>query len=312
MPDAAPSSSPCCGVRPLIDPRLFRASFGSMMTGILGAQTVMQPTPYPDLNGVLRKLIDGVQAALGCHFVAGCLQGSFAVGDFDEHSDVDFIVVTRGALHDEQVDALQDLHGRIYDLEEPWAQHLEGSYFPVDVLRACSRRGEELWYLDHGSRSLIRSVHCNTAVVRQVVRERGIRLAGPDPATLVDPIPVRCLRDEMYTTMRDWGREILARPEAWRNRFYQGFIVLNYCRMWCDLTTGTIGSKRRGAEWAKARLKPAWADLIDRAWTTRPDPVVSVRQPADPDDFEQTLRLMEWIIETSRRFSVAAEISPDT
>ena len=60
------------------------------------------------------------------------------------------------------------------------------------------------------------------------------------------------LRGEIVTVMGDWGKEILARPEAWANQFYQGFIALNYCRAWCDLDTGTVGSKRRGAEWAKA------------------------------------------------------------
>ena len=49
------------------------------------------PTPYQDLNVVLTRLVGGVQTALGATFVGAYLQGSFAVGDFDEHSDVDFI-----------------------------------------------------------------------------------------------------------------------------------------------------------------------------------------------------------------------------
>jgi hypothetical protein len=47
------------------------------------------PTPYPDLNAVLQELVSTVQRALGSNFAAACLQGSFAVGDFDQHSDVD-------------------------------------------------------------------------------------------------------------------------------------------------------------------------------------------------------------------------------
>ena len=52
----------------------------------------------------------------------------------------------------------------------------------------CS--GEPLWYLDHGSRSLGQHNHDNTVVVRWVLRERGVVLSGPEPETLVDPIPV--------------------------------------------------------------------------------------------------------------------------
>jgi hypothetical protein len=157
----------------------------------------MVPTPYPELNVVLRELVAGVRGALGRDFVGASLQGSLAVGDFDLDSDVDFVIATASELSDTQVLALQDLHGRIYDLDCAWAQHLEGSYFPTDILRDCAQRGRLLWYLDHGSRSLVRSDHCNTAVVRWVVRDRGITLAGPAPRTLVDPISVETLREEI-------------------------------------------------------------------------------------------------------------------
>jgi predicted nucleotidyltransferase len=260
-----------------------------------------QPTPYPELDTVLHELVASVQHALGDTFVGAYLQGSFAVGDFDEHSDVDFIVAVRDELSHEQVAALNDVHGRIYDLPSEWAKHLEGSYFPLDILRRADRRGELLWYLDHGSRSLKRSDHCNTLVVRWVVRERGIVLAGPEPASLVDPIPVSALRREMATTLLDWGQDILNDPASYRNRFYQGFIVLNYCRMLHDLVVGEPGSKRAGATWAKAALDPAWSGLIDRAWNGRPNPALAVREPADPDDFAATLRFVELVMREAER-----------
>ena len=256
------------------------------------------PTPYPELNAVLQELTDSVQMVLSNNFVAACLQGSFAVGDFDRHSDVDFIVAIEEELSGEQVQALQVMHERIYNLDCAWAQHLEGSYFPKQILKDYTQRGKSLWYLDHGSRSLVKSDHCNTVVVRWVVREHGVSLAGQNPATLVDPIPVEVLRQEIRQTIRGWGQEILAEPERYNNRFYQSFIVLNYCRMLHDLHNGFPGSKRAGAEWAKANLDPAWAGLIDRAWAGRPNPALSVRQPADPKDFQSTLEFVRYIIET--------------
>jgi predicted nucleotidyltransferase len=59
--------------------------------------SIAQPTAFPDLNEVLRELVSSVQAILGENFCGAYLQGSFAVGDADEHSDVDFIVVTHVA-----------------------------------------------------------------------------------------------------------------------------------------------------------------------------------------------------------------------
>jgi len=260
----------------------------------------MNPSTYSKLNMVLRELLKSHQETLNGNFVGTYLQGSFAVGDFDQHSDLDFIAVTEEELSDEQVDALQIIHERIYQLESPWAQHLEGSYFPKRTLKDHTQSSQDLWYLDHGAHSLIRSDHCNTIVVRWVVREKGIALAGPLPATLVDPISPDLLRMDILETINEWGQDILDNPAHFNNRFYQGYIVLNYCRMLHDLHTGTNGSKRAGAEWAKAHLDPSWSGLIDRAWSCRPDPATTVRQPTDPEDFARTLEFVQLVIDESK------------
>jgi hypothetical protein len=263
----------------------------------------MAPTPYPELNQVLGELVSRMGQILGDDFVGAYLQGSFAVGDFDQHSDVDYVVVVEDELTSDQVEALQVMHGQVYALDPEWAKHLEGSYFPRAILRDHAEWGRDLWYLDHGARSLIRSDHCNTALVRWVVREKGVTLAGPPPKTLVDPLPEDMLRSEMFGTLTRWGRQILDDPAPYNNRFYQGFIVLNYCRMLHDLHRGYPGSKREGAEWAKSNLDPSWSGLIDRAWDCRPDPARQVRQPADPGDFERTLRFVEYVMDESRAYA---------
>ena len=264
---------------------------------------MVQPTPYPDLNTVLQGLVAGAQLALGQAFVGAYLQGSFALGGFDHHSDVDFVIVAADELRDPQVDALQAIHRSIFALPCEWAQHLEGSYFPMATLRNSGQPSEPLWYLDHGSQSLIRSVHCNTLVVRWVLRERGVMLAGPSPAALLDPIAVDALRREIRATICTWGRQILDDPDRYANRFYQGYIVLNYCRMLHDVVRGYPGSKRAGATWAKATLDPAWSALIDRAWDGRPNPAAAVRQPADTAAFASTLQFVKCVIAESARYA---------
>jgi hypothetical protein len=260
------------------------------------------PTPYPELNSVLDDLVTSVQAALDDVFVGAYLQGSFAVGDFDRHSDVDFVIAVRDELSTDQVMPLQAIHARVHGLRSDWARHLEGSYFPATVLRDYRQCARPLWYLDHGSQSLVRSEHCNTLVVRWTVREHAIRLAGPHPATLVDPIPLDALRQEIAETIRGWGAQILEQPERYRNRFYQGFIVLSYCRMLHDLVVGRPGSKRAGAAWAQATLDPAWFGLIDRAWGGRPNPAGAVREAPDAVDFESTLQFVSYIIRESEQY----------
>jgi hypothetical protein len=262
----------------------------------------MPPTPYRELNEVLSCLTASLRRNLGSHLVGAYLQGSFAVGDFDLHSDVDLIFVVEDELSSEQIDALQEMHDRIYRLKSKWAQYLEGSYFPKDIMRHHSKRGSKLWYLDNGARSLVRSEHCNTILVRWIVREKGITLIGPPPDTLVDPISTELLRMEILEEITGWGKEVLDNPARFNNRFYQGFIVLNYCRMLHDLERGYPGSKREGAEWAKANLEPSWHGLIDRTWGCRPTPEWQVKQPADPKDFATTLKFVQYIIEQSKHY----------
>ena len=260
-------------------------------------------TPYAELNSVLEELVTSVRDALGNAFIGAYLQGSFAVGHFDRHSDVDFIIAVNEELSEDQVAALQAVHARVYGLDSEWAKHLEGSYFPATSLRDYHQRGTPLWYLDHGSQSLVRSDHCNTLVVRCVIRDRAVVLAGPNPRTLVDPVPPDALRREIRDTMRDWGKQILDDPNRYRNRFYQGFIVLSYCRMLHDLVEGRPGSKQAGATWAKASLDPVWSPLIERAWDGRPNPAVSVREPLDVTDFDSTLQFVKSIINESERYA---------
>lgn len=254
-------------------------------------------TQFPELTVVLDDLVRSVRDILDEDFVGLYMQGSLAVGDFDEHSDADFVVVTQDELRGEQVSRLQEMHARIFDCGKEWAKHLEGSYFPKAVFGDLPRAGEELWYLDNGHRQMERSSHCNTVVVRQIVRELGVTLAGSDPKLLVDPIPSEILRREIYDDMKNWGNDILSSPDRYRNRFYQGFIVLNLSRMLHDYRTGSINSKRKGAEWAKETFDASWTDLIDRAWGGRPNPASAVREPADHDDFKRTLDYVRLILE---------------
>lgn len=254
------------------------------------------PTPYAELNTVLKSFVEGVQRTLEDHFVGAYLQGSFAVGGFDEHSDVDFVIVMEGYLSSDEVAALQVLHGRTFDQDIIWAKHLEGSYFPGTILRQHIDCSQELWYLDNGSRSLIQSTHCNTALVRWVVREMGLTLAGPSPSSLIDPIPVGVLRQEIIGVIQEWGAEILAEPERYANHFYQLYLLQNFSRMLHDFVRGYPGSKMAGTEWAKANLDPQWREILDRSWARRGNGAVTVRQPADPDDYAATLKFVRYIM----------------
>jgi hypothetical protein len=256
----------------------------------------MKPTPYAELNHVLHRLARGAEEALGDDFVGAYLQGSFATGDFDQHSDVDFLVVVEADVSPGQEAGLQALHEAIFAMETPWAQHLEGSYVPRASLRFADPEHTPWLYIDNGSRTLERSSHDNTLVVRWVTRERGVTLVGPSPRQLIEPVAAAALRLEVQATMREWGADLLWGQARLDTRWAQPFAVLSFCRMLQTLETGTVESKPAGAAWARQRLDPRWDGLIARAWQQRPDPSLKARQQADPADLALTREFIRYAI----------------
>jgi predicted nucleotidyltransferase len=261
-----------------------------------------RPTPDLELNDVLDKLVRGIQGILRDNFLAAYLQGSFAVGDWDVYSDVDFLVAIKHELSETELANLQFMHARMYDLKPHWAQHLEGSYVPQAVLNRYDPNDPPLFYLDNGSNQLVRSTHDNTLVVRWVLREHGITLAGLPPQTLIEPVASAALRREVSTTMQVWGQELLADSAKMDNCWYQPFVVLSYCRMLHTLQTGRVESKRAGAKWAQKHLDQHWADLIQRAWEERRTAGLKVGEKADPDDLARTIDFIAYALAARSRF----------
>jgi hypothetical protein len=111
----------------------------------------MPPTPYPDLNQVLQELLSSIQSILGDTFTGFSLQGSFALGDFDEHSDCDFIVVIKDELSSAQGQTPASGAPAHYKLQSR-AQHLK-ALFVADTRDYTTQHATVV--LDNGSRQLI-------------------------------------------------------------------------------------------------------------------------------------------------------------
>ena len=142
---------------------------------------------------------------------------SLALRDADQHSEVDFIVVTEGEVTSKQQAELQALHKTLYALQTPWAQHLEGSYVPRQVLRRPDAVRRPLLYLDNGATQFALDNHDNTTVVRWSLRERGVVLAGPPPRELIDPISADALRDDVRWALDEWSTALPGRATARRS-----------------------------------------------------------------------------------------------
>jgi predicted nucleotidyltransferase len=269
--------------------------------------------PYPELRQVLNIFADEISAVLRGNLVGIYLVGSIASGDFDLDSDVDFLVVTKTDLTEADMKLLQDIQIKVHDIDCYPAKHLEGSYISIADLNNWRLVGEKkLYYFDNGSTTYEESTHDNKWHVRWILRERGITLAGPNPQTILKPIPSNEMLNEIKRTMLQVWRlfqDETDRPVSFFNsRFGQSFTVLTYCRMLHTLHTGTVQSKKAGAKWAKDFVDPKWGKLIDQVWNEREGVrfMVKIHQRAEQYLLSETLEFIKYTIAQMNKIEVEA------
>jgi len=255
-------------------------------------------TLFPDLNDVLAQLTAGLERVLGPELLALYLTGSFALGDADGGSDVDFLAVTQAMLTPEQVQEVQALHQTLFELPSIWAQHLEGSYLPAEVLRAPTT-GTLVPYLDNGSRTLELSDHDTTLVMRWVTREHGVALFGPPASELIDAVGPDDLRAEVRGSMQKWGTVLQTDPDSLYNGWLQPYAALSVARMLHTIQTGAVHSKRAAVEWSREHA-PHWTPLLEHAWKQHPEQSLNYYQQADADHVRQTREFIGWALELTR------------
>lgn len=259
----------------------------------------LSPTPHPDVNKILNLLLTDVKEILQDHFVGMYLFGSLANGDFDEHSDIDVLIVTDAEISDNIFSALKEMHERITRIDSPWAIQLEVSYIPQNALRRYDPANNLHPHMDRGNdETLHRMTHASDWIIqRHLLRERGIVITGPDLQTLIDPVSPSDIRQAIVDVLPLWVNPILADPSQIKSRGYQSFVVLSLCRMLYTLQYGTIISKRVAAQWGQDTLGKQWTSLIEDAWLGRQSPGLEAR----PADINETLDLIRHTLEYSKQ-----------
>ena len=226
------------------------------------------PTDFDELNVVLAELAAMAQRVLADNLIGVYLQGSFALGAGDVASDCDFIVVTSAPVTAEQEGDVRAFHDELPTREGFWNRHLEGSYAPATELKTLAALGRDWLYIDHGWREMQWSEHCNSAVMRWILRERGVTLAGPPVNQLVEPLPQGVLREDMRREIPTFISDLLGWITfdiAWAQRY----AVESLCRMWFTFEIEQVASKAASVTWATARLDDRWHPLLKNALDDR-------------------------------------------
>jgi hypothetical protein len=263
------------------------------------------PTPYLEVNALLQELLESVQTILGGHFIGLYLDGSLTSGDFDQDSDIDFVVVTDDEISGALFSALQAMHERIATIDSWCAIQLEGSYIPQHALRRYDPGHALHPNIERGRGERLKMIHhdADWVIHRYVLRERGITLAGPAPHTLIDPVSPNDLRQAMLAIVQGWAAQILHESAQMKYRGYQSYTVLSLCRVLYTLHYGTVVSKPVAARWAQTTLDERWVALIERAWVGRQHPQLE----APSDDVNGTLDFIRYTLERSQQFENPAD-----
>ncbi len=246
-----------------------------------------------ELAEVLDELDTGARGVLGDRVVGVHLVGSLALGLADEHSDVDFLVVTRTPPAPDDEPGLGELHRQLPDQGSTWAAHLEGSYAPLSDLGNPTTVGRRWLYVDNGSRELERSAHDNTAHTRWVLREHGLAVSGPTPGDGVAAISAGMLFAEAVGEARKIAALVEDGHPMAGNAWGQPFLVLTMCRVLYTAREGRVTGKAVAARWALDHVPPRFHPLVHAALADRPDPTGRSGRAADPDRVAET-RAFTW------------------
>jgi predicted nucleotidyltransferase len=239
-----------------------------------------RPTGIEELDGLLVEIEVHARRTFGEDLLGMYLVGSFALGDADEHSDCDFLVVVRRLPDEDQQRLIRELWAELPTRPGKWTHDLEGSYALLEDLADAARVGRPWFFVDHGHTTVDWDDHCNREVVRWTLREHGIAMTGAEPRTFVAPTPPDAIRDRMRRDLPTLLADILSwapADVAWTQRY----VVTTYCRVLYSLVTGEVTSKRMALEWGRRELDPRWEPLLVQARDDRAlgwDPLDPPRQ----------------------------------
>jgi hypothetical protein len=193
------------------------------------------------------------------------LTGSLAYGDFVlERSDIDLQAIVRSPLTVNELKSVEQLHRQIEGHSSPWAERLECSYVPLDLMRELSPPATPRPWWGFGTWYTEAPAGNEWIINHYLLSKHGIAIEGPDFSELIPPIDILLVRK---ASCRDLFQEWLPKidDEEWlANSHHQSYLVLNLCRILHTVVQGDTGSKQVASRWVKATY-PQWKNLIHEA-----------------------------------------------
>jgi hypothetical protein len=222
-------------------------------------------TPHPAINTVLTEWAEGLKHLLGKNLVGLYLSGSLAYGDFvPERSDIDLQAVVGNPLTENELKSVEKLHGEIERRCPQWADRIECSYVPLELMRALAPPAKSRPWWGFGTLYAEAPAGNEWIINHYLLSLHGVALEGPAFNELIPPIDIVDVRQ---ASARDLFQEWVPKIDnaVWlSNSHNQSYFVLHLCRILHTVIQGEPGSKKAAGRWVKAAY-PHWRDLIEEA-----------------------------------------------
>lgn len=229
----------------------------------LSAEEFIPTSVQPLIDAYLRAL-----EPLRSHFYGIYIFGSIALGAFEElESDIDIVALTDGEWTTSELAQFKALHTQLMQTHQ-LGKRLEVLYIPLHELGKSDREIAPYPTIQFGKFSPARYYDLND-VTWWTVKNKGIRLLGPEPSTL----PFEVAWQDVLETMRDnldgyWVSKA-KHPYLF---LLDGWIVIavaTLCRILTTIEEGEIITKSVALKRWRDALPARWGLLIDEAWRIR-------------------------------------------
>lgn len=222
-------------------------------------------TPHRDINDVLYFLLQNIKEIFKEKLTGFYLTGSLSYGDFEKgRSDIDLVVVLKRAVSSKQMKLIEILHAEMGQKFPKWAERVECSYVPMDMLSNILPPKEPRPYFGGGI--FYPEAPCGNEwlINNYLLYKYSIPLLGPDFKTLIEPISIEDVKQACRRDLDvEWKPKITDNLYL-ENSHQQSYVVLNLCRILYTVMNGETVSKKVANNWAKKEY-PEWRNLIETA-----------------------------------------------
>jgi hypothetical protein len=103
--------------------------------GTASARKVINITPYKEVDKLLFDFAQGVDRILERNLIGMYLSGSLSYEGFNPmRSDIDLVTISKHPSSSKEIELIKGLHKEIESNHQVWAERLECSYLPIDML----------------------------------------------------------------------------------------------------------------------------------------------------------------------------------